>query len=363
MRRLVARFGPACLLLLAACCAGQTPSAAAKPGASLYILNCAAQLQRVDLGSGRAAAPITLAMPSLPKGKVHNDADAAVDGCATYGAVADGEVLYTLAPVPGTETEDGRHFRLLGFALPTLRQTSSLDLDRVFPDGLFREGAEPILRAGAGGAMLLSGHGKLMRWSGGGFVPGGEDPTILPGSSVDADGKAMLNPGVYALAGLQDPGRPVPYDTLESSGTQVLIRLVFSNGFEYGVADTQNKRLVRLQVPFGTTEQGVHLAPGGRTVVAQQGSYGKIAGVTYPGAKLAVLDAASGRLLRVAQPAGLKAQYTLTVTPTGRLLTYANQKTMLLGIGPVAVEPRASVQSFTHPGGPWFFVGQATTGR
>ena len=126
------------------------------------------------------------------------------------------------------------------------------------------------------------------------------------------------------------------YHAVEQSGTAVLLSYFIPGGeTRFAVADTGLKTIARLKVPFSIMADSIHLAPGGRFAVAQEDRYVPRFHEIETGKKLALLDAATGEVLRAWTRPNLAKHVFLTLTPTGSMVTYYGSDVRLVPTGRV----------------------------
>ena len=241
MRRRALRSAK-CLSLVAVCLsAGVASSASAAEARYLYVLDCSARVQKLDMTTGRTTASTALAQRStlVP---THGDAANSVpDGCATYGAAysAKAHLLYTVAPLTGSFHGTPRRYRVLTFRLPGLHAGPVIELQDAFSDD-----EAPVLEGDAG-AIALSGAGRTWRLVGRHFIAVSAALRALPDSRppTRTDPFHQLDPSRYRMAddGLSARRDNVAYTPLERAGAVVLVQFIGSGG-RRGVCHRESAR-------------------------------------------------------------------------------------------------------------------------
>lgn len=118
------------------------------------------------------------------------------------------------------------------------------------------------------------------------------------------------------------------------------------------MADTATHRLTRLKLPFQTTNDSVHLGPGGKAVLAQEArsSPGRVSLTT---GRLALFDVVTGTVTRTWTDPALAHRFILTITPPGDVVSFYGESTVLTPMDiHSSLEP---VVKLSNSDGPYFF--------
>jgi len=128
---------------------------------------------------------------------------------------------------------------------------------------------------------------------------------------------------------------------------------VAGQGWSFAIAEAAAKRVVHLNLPFRSTERNVHLAPGGKVVLAQESNSGSVPGLSVTTGRLALLDSLTGAVTKMWTDPNLAGKSILALTPTGQLIAYRGESTTFTSIGlHLSNEPVINLDDSL---GPWFF--------
>lgn len=259
-------------------------SSAPATGRYLYVLNCEAQLDKLDTVTGRKVTSYDLAKrtPLVPK------IVGSLDGCLAYQVRYDAAtaLFYTVVPKQVQSKADGtKDYRVLAFTVPLIRFAKQL------PGG--KDLAEPPLL-----------------------------DDLVRGPVVRPDSTRLAKLDVSTLAA---ENRQTQNQVLESSGDSFLLRLFTADPQELvlAVADTRAKRLTRLQAVPATTALKVHLAPGGGYVLVEESGTDR----------LAIFDAKTGLKVKEVTGAGVGAQYFLAIAPNGKAVYHSGDMFRFVNLG------------------------------
>ena len=266
-----------CLSLVAVCLsAGVASSASAAEARYLYVLDCSARVQKLDMTTGRTTASTALAQRStlVP---THGDAANSVpDGCATYGAAysAKAHLLYTVAPLTGSFHGTPRRYRVLTFRLPGLHAGPVIDLQEAYGD----EDAPQL--AQDAGVITVSGGGRTRRTDGDHFVAGaGRGARIAgqPSSEWHRPVSSLSGSGRYRRAGCERGRRRV--HPAGARGRRRAGAVHPEGDAAYATVNAGARTFTPLAIPFRTVDERVHLAPDGKAVVVQEARPGAVPGL------------------------------------------------------------------------------------
>ncbi len=264
----------------------------------MYVVGCAATIDKVDLRTGLTVASYDLAKrtggrPLVPV------VEGTFDACLSNDLVFDARssIFYTVVPTTDVPGPDGKKdYRVLGFSVPAVR----------------------VARVIAAGRSQLSPPGIRLDPRGAIRVLPAPEPDI----ALDVD-----------LTGFTPERKPLVNQVLEQSGGRALLRLYVGKPQELvlAVADLGRGTLVRLEGLPRTTAPGVHLAPGGTHVLVEA-----MAGdSTSPerSGSLALYDAATGRVVKSVTDSRTKSLSFLALSPDGRVIYHANDRYVLVDLG------------------------------
>jgi hypothetical protein len=300
------RWSLHCGAALLVCGLGMHAQAPAVSFRYLYILNCSAHLQVFDMTTRERKKEVDLGRLSR-RVPMHGDAaSSVVDGCSTYGMAYEPStsLLYTISPSTGSVRDGMRRFRLLSFHVPGLQPAASVDLPQALEDG-----DVPVVFKNASGQIAIRVHDHVSHVAGGKLVAGTTD-----------NGHDLF--GYQGLVSVQDAHE------LERSGSAVLIESTLHNGGPmFLVANSAMKHLVRLDLSFLTTASNIHLAPGGKAVLAQEASAGSIPGSSNAKDRVALIDTGSGAVIEAWTNPSLAGAQILTITPEGEIVFIRGEST------------------------------------
>lgn len=352
-----------CILLIALvamrgmCGAAQSKTLTEKSPRYLYILDCVATLEKFDLLSRKRLSTVNLAKHSTLIPTHGDQANSVVDGCSTYGAAyqAKTAMLYTVSPTTGSIEEGAvRHFRILAFRLSDLKPAAVINLP-----GKYDYDDSPTLTTDRSGQIGVIAHNHYSRIEHGRLIPASMPsmPSDLPGSRPPSGDHTLyeLALSAYHSTDAQLTGRTdkIAYQAFERSGDTVLIKVpLFKQGWVWVVADAATYHLTHLNLPFHSTDDSVHLAPGGKVILAQEASYSP-GRVSMTKGRLALIDAGTGAVIRTWTDPALDRNNILTVTPQGEMVIFSDEPTTLT---PIDIHPSGEpVIDLRNSPGPYFF--------
>lgn len=321
----------------------------------LYILNCDATLQKFDTLSRKQIFTSNLAKYSRFIPTHGSQANSVVDGCSTFGVAyqAKTAMLYTVAPTTGSmEPGAVRHYRILSFRVSDLKPAIVINLP-----GKYDADDSPTLTTDRSGQIGVITHNRYSRIAQGRLVPA-DWPSDLPGSHPPTSDDTFyeLDLSTYHSSDAQLTGHTdrLAYQPLERSGNAVLIKVPLSKqAWGWVLADAATRRLMHLNLPFHSTDNSVHLIPGGQVVLEQEASYSP-AGASFTKGNLALIDVGTGAVIKTWTDPALDRKYILTITPQGEMVYYGGGSTVFvpLGVHPSSGEP---VMKLGAPFAPSFF--------
>jgi len=318
----------------------------------LYTLNCQATLEKFDTLSRTSISEVDLTKRSTI-GSAHDDEINSVEGCFNYGVAYQRETatFYTVAPTKGSIRRNVRRFYIFAFHIPDLQAAAPIDLPGKYDLWDF-----PMLTTERSGQIGIIAHNRYSHISHKRLIPAGM-PTDLPGSSPPtAHTSYELDLSAYHStdAELTASTNKLAYQPLERSGDTELIQVPLSKqGWVSVIADAEVRRLTRLNLPFHSVDDSVHLAPGGKVILAQEASYSP-AGALITKGRLALVDTGTGAIIKTWTDSALDRKYILAITPHGEMVYYGGGSTIFapLDVHPSG-EPVINLRRRSH--GPYFF--------
>jgi hypothetical protein len=234
MRRSVALWG--LLVFSGAACQHGRP---ATPDRFLYQLSCDAKLERFDTATRQRTGTYDLTKASGSAALVPTVVGP-LEVCLTNQTVFDprASVFYTLVPLQARPRDDGTMaYRVLGFSIPAVALVTQVAAGS---PGLAFQRPPHLALDPMGGVRVVGASDWPPRMT--------EDLSLF---AIDHD--------------------PAPNRILEMSGHRALLSLTGAPGGPvFAVADEASRTLVRLQGPVSTTNDNVHLTPGGTHVLVEE---------------------------------------------------------------------------------------------
>lgn len=322
----------------------------------LYTLNCNATLEKFDTLSRKKISTSDLTKHSKLIPTHGNQANSVVDGCATDGASyqAKAGTLYTISPTTGSiESGAIRHYRVLSFRLSDLTPAGVINLP-----GKYDADDGPNLITDLSGQTGVMAHNSYSRIVAGRLISASMPsmPSELPGSHSPSDHNTLyeLDLSTYHSSDPQLAGRTdrLAYQPFERSGDTVLIQIPLSKqGWVWVVADAAARSLTPLNLPFHSTDTSVHLAPGGKIILAQEASYGP-GRISQTKGSLALIDANTGDVIKTWTDPALDHNYILTITPHGEMVYYGR---VPMTFASIDLHSSGTPAVRCHPDSPYFF--------
>ncbi|MGI4831108.1 MAG: hypothetical protein ACRYFU_23395 [Janthinobacterium lividum] len=313
----------------------------------LYILDCGPDLQKWDTKQGRLLKEVSLDKRTklIP---THGDAaGSTVDGCAASGVTYSPtqHALFVLSPTSGSvDSNDKQSYRVLGFKLPEVSYFSAVRIPGSYEDtpqlDLSPAGAPEVCRSLRCLAIVEQ---RTVPLAASGI------PAILGAMPLPSGGGFFqLNLHGFQTVGFgSEPApRALVLVPLEASGSVVLVEIVRpGKTFAFGVVDTQRKTAVLLAPGFETTNDSVHLAPGGGVVLAEESIFNRGVQVPHTTGRFSLLKTQDGSTLGARNQSAPSEGSFVTITASGSLvITRGDGKTVFVSLG--MTFPFAPIRSY-----------------
>jgi hypothetical protein len=264
------------LLVAFACgaCAHAPPLA----GRYLYEVTCDAQVERFDTVERKKTGEYNLATRPGVQGLIPRSVGV-LEVCLAGDTVFDpaASAFHTVVPTRPEQSAAGTlSYRVLSFSVPGLALT--------------------------------------------GQAPAGHELTYPPALELTAARLRIVPPDEpwvtdVDLSKFAPDRRALPNRILESSGGRTLLNLSEKNSSVFAVADRSAQKLVRLENPPNTNHNGVHLSPGGMSVLVEE-LKGADPGAPRTG-RLVVHDARTGRIVKELFEPRILDLFYRGIAPTG----------------------------------------------
>ena len=262
--------------------------------------------------NGTAATHVDLAAKTdlIPNAEGH------LDGCLANGVVyqRSRQFFYTAVPTSAhLDAHSAQKYRLISFSVPDMKFGNAVALDGLElsdPPQLAKTAEQAVIVLAGDKSFELTNHG-----------------TLQSRAAVSSDFATEMNLSGYQGGDLspylvkQGSSESIPAEILDLSDSVALVQLSTADNRDvFAVANRKTKQVTILQDLPQTFPQNVHFAPDGAAVLVE-GAKASANGaeLTQKTGQLLLLDAASGKRLKVWTVPNLDGYQFLRLPPTEKL--------------------------------------------